>query len=239
MIKRLNPSHRQNFRAREGPCPLPSYTQPPDRTHSKKAGAHRKANDPHLTPGTRQRYRESMNHLMKNRNGSARNETFTVQYFFDGSILMDESLGAPCVATRIRDENQCMNTLFPVNHIRQPTQTKNNIRTHGHRDAQALTRKDARTQVRSNATTRQRPNANTQGKRRPALDQGHPNDPGINLMRCDDCDYQTDHPARYKVRLDSLSKSVTLTFCSECSMTVDGPFIFQLARNKATLPLIQ
>ena len=27
MIKRLNPSHKQNFRAREGPCPLPSHTQ--------------------------------------------------------------------------------------------------------------------------------------------------------------------------------------------------------------------
>ena len=169
MIKRLNPSHRQNFRAREGPCPLPSHPQPPDRTHSKKA--HRKANDPHLTPGTRQRYRESMNHLMmKNRIGSARNETFTVHYFFDGNILMDESPGAPCVATRIRDENQCMNTLFPVNHIRQPTQTKNNIRTHRHRDAQALTRKDVRTQVRLNVPARQRRNANTQGKRTPALD---------------------------------------------------------------------
>ena len=56
----------------------------PDRTHSKKAGAHRKANDPHLTPGTRQRYRESMNHLMKNRIGSARNGTFTVHYFPPG-----------------------------------------------------------------------------------------------------------------------------------------------------------
>ena len=57
-------------------------------------------------------------------------------------------------------------------------------------------------------------------------------------MRCDDCGRSADPATKYEVRLDFLSKTVTLTFCQECSMTVDAPFIEQIARNKANVPLI-